>query len=222
MSPAGVLTGNSPGTGRIVYTVTNSCGSANTKKNVTVKGLPTASIAYTASPYCVTGGTGTVTRSGQSGGTYSASPGGLDINASTGTITLGTSAPGIYTVTYSFSDGSCSNTTNTSVTVNSCSGINTRLSSGAPVVNPKLGVQSTAIGIRVWPLPTESFFNLTIQSASSESVVINIYDLTGRHIQQLRGSPRETYRFGDLYVAGTYMVEVIQGNSRVTQIILKQ
>jgi hypothetical protein len=78
------------------------------------------------------------------------------------------------------------------------------------------------MGIRVWPLPTESFFNLTIQSSSRESVVINIYDITGRQIQQLRGSSLETYRFGDMYVAGTYLIEVIQGTNRVTQKILKQ
>ena len=81
---------------------------------------------------------------------------------------------------------------------------------------------STTMGIKVWPLPTESFFNLAIQSASRESVVINIYDITGRQIQQLRGSSLETYRFGDMYVAGTYLIEVIQGTNRVTQKILKQ
>jgi len=78
------------------------------------------------------------------------------------------------------------------------------------------------MGIRVWPLPTESFFNLSIQSGSKETVMINIYDITGKKVQQLRGSPLETYRFGDTYVAGTYLIEVIQGTNRVTQKILKQ
>jgi hypothetical protein len=115
--------------------------------------------------------------------------------------------------------GCTSQTGTADVTNNNC---NTRLAQDAPVVNPKLGVQSTTMGIKVWPLPSESFFNLAIQSPSKESVVINIYDITGRQLQQLRGSPLETYRFGDTYVAGTYLIEVIQGTNRVTQKILKQ
>ena len=47
--------------------------------------------------------------------------------------------------------------------------------------------------------------------------MINIYDITGKKIQELRGSSLETYRFGDMYTAGTYLVEVIQGTNRVTQ-----
>jgi hypothetical protein len=218
----GVLTGVSGGIVRVVYTFTNSCGTATTSVSVSIRSLPTATISYTGSPYCNTG-TASVTRTGTTGGTYSAGAG-LSINTSTGAINLAASTPGTYTVTYSFSNSSCSNTATASVTINSCSGINTRLASDAPVNNPKLKLQtqSTAIGIRVWPLPTESLFNLSIQSASKESVTINIYDITGRQIQQLRGSPLETYRFGDMYVAGTYLVEVIQGTNRVTQKILKQ
>ena len=73
----------------------------------------------------------------------------------------------------------------------------TTTSDTSTVVNPKTASTNNSDGYKVWPLPTESFFNLTIQSASSESVVINVYDLTGRRIQQLTGSPLETYRFGD-------------------------
>ena len=80
-----------------------------------VYALPTASISY-ATPYCAEG-TGTVTQTGQAGGTYS-STGGLNIVVSTGAINLATSTPGTYTVTYSFTDGTCSNTTTTSVIIN--------------------------------------------------------------------------------------------------------
>jgi hypothetical protein len=115
--------------------------------------------------------------------------------------------------------GCTSQTGTADVTNNNC---NTRLTNNTPLNNPKLGALSTTIGIRIWPLPTESFFNMSIQSASKESVVINVYDIMGRQIQQLRGSPLETYRFGDMYVAGAYLIEVIQGTNRVAQKILKQ
>ena len=62
-------------------------------------------------PYCATG-TATVTLTGQAGGTYTA-PAGVSINAATGDINLATSTPGTYTVTYTFTNGTCSNTTTT-------------------------------------------------------------------------------------------------------------
>jgi hypothetical protein len=46
------------------------------------------------------GGVQDVSLSGSSGGTYSAQPGGLDINPVTGTITTATSVAGSYTVIY--------------------------------------------------------------------------------------------------------------------------
>ena len=78
--------------------------------------LPIATIAYTAAPYCITG-TATVTQTGQTGGVYTA-PVGVTINAATGDIDLPTSTPGTYTITYSFSNGTCSNTSTASITIN--------------------------------------------------------------------------------------------------------
>ena len=60
--------------------------------------LPTATIAYTGSPYCATG-TATVTQTGTAGGTYTA-PAGVTIDAVTGDIDLVASTPGTYTITY--------------------------------------------------------------------------------------------------------------------------
>jgi len=217
---SGAVTGNAAGTVTIRYTVTNSCGTATATRSFSVRANPVATIAYNGSPYCQTGNA-TVTRTGQGGGTYT-SDAGLSINASSGAINLAASTTGSHTVVYTFSNSSCTSTTTATVVINSCSGINTRISNDVPVNNPKLQLQSTAMGIRVWPLPTESFFNLSIQSGSKETVMINIYDITGKKVQQLRGSPLETYRFGDTYVAGTYLIEVIQGTNRVTQKILKQ
>ncbi|MBK7308305.1 MAG: hypothetical protein IPI88_15645 [Chitinophagaceae bacterium] len=68
---------------------------------------PAATISYTGSPYCSNAGTATVTRTGTAGGTYS-SIAGLTINAATGDVTLGTSTPGTYTVTYTIAaSGGC-------------------------------------------------------------------------------------------------------------------
>ncbi|MCG2617058.1 gliding motility-associated C-terminal domain-containing protein [Terrimonas sp. NA20] len=85
---------------------------------VTVNLTPTAAIAYNSAPFCVSaGGTGTVTRTGLAGGTYSSSPSGLSMNSTTGAINVSASTPGTYTITYSFNNGLCSNTTSTDVNI---------------------------------------------------------------------------------------------------------
>jgi gliding motility-associated-like protein/uncharacterized repeat protein (TIGR01451 family) len=78
--------------------------------------LPSASISYTGSPFCATG-TASVSRTGFAGGTYSSKVG-LSLDNVTGTINLGASSPGTYTVTYSFGTGTCKNSTTTSIDIN--------------------------------------------------------------------------------------------------------
>ena len=100
------------------YTVTgvdaNGCSSSDAVL-VTVLPLPTATVSYPGNPFCKTGNV-SVNRSGLAGGVYS-STAGLILNASTGAIDLASSTPGSYTITYTFSDGSCSNQTATNITI---------------------------------------------------------------------------------------------------------
>ncbi|HWK07817.1 MAG TPA: hypothetical protein VNS58_29500, partial [Puia sp.] len=110
------LVASTAGTYTVTYNFSNGTCSNTTTTNITINALPTAAIAYTGSPYCATG-TASVTQTGQTGGTYSSTTG-LVINSSTGAINLATSTAGIYTVTYSFSNGTCPNTTTTTITIN--------------------------------------------------------------------------------------------------------
>jgi hypothetical protein len=111
------VTGITAGTSAtLTWTISNGTCVSTSTVILTNNVLPTATIAY-ASPYCGTG-TGTVTQtSGPSGGTYSSTVG-LDIDGPTGDINLATSTAGTYTVTYTFTNGTCPNTTTTSVTIN--------------------------------------------------------------------------------------------------------
>ncbi len=103
--------------GNYQVTVSNACGYASAVVPVTVTPAPSATIAYTGSPYCTGSGTATVTRTGTGGGTYSASPSGLAINANTGTINLGNSTAGTYTVTYTIAAGGGCSAFSTTATV---------------------------------------------------------------------------------------------------------
>jgi hypothetical protein len=93
------VTVTGPDTENYNITVSSSCGSTNADVAVTVNPAPSATISYTGSPYCSTGGTASVTRTGTAGGSYS-STAGLSINAGTGAVDLGASTPNTYTVTY--------------------------------------------------------------------------------------------------------------------------
>jgi predicted RNA-binding protein with TRAM domain len=104
------------GTDAFTIQVNNGAKTASSIINVTVNALPAASISYGSPALCKTG-SANVTRTGQAGGTYS-SASGLSINSSTGALNLAASTAGAYTVTYSFSNGTCSNTTTATVTVN--------------------------------------------------------------------------------------------------------
>jgi len=79
---------------------TNLCSSARTAVLATVNPTIAATISYSGSPFCSTSATRAVTRTGTTGGTYSATPAGLNINATTGLITVAGSTPGTYTIAY--------------------------------------------------------------------------------------------------------------------------
>jgi hypothetical protein len=66
--------------------------------------------------FCATGTT-TLTTTGATGGTFSASPAGLNINTTTGIIDLAASTPNTYTITYSFGTARCDGTATSQVTV---------------------------------------------------------------------------------------------------------
>ena len=96
----------------------NCISSINTNNTLHINIIPTAAISYPG-PFCFNDATvRSVTLTGQGGGSYTA-PSGLSIDASNGDIRPSLSTAGTYTVTYSFSDGTCSNSTTTSVTIGS-------------------------------------------------------------------------------------------------------
>jgi gliding motility-associated-like protein len=111
------------GTYTVTYTIAASsgCAAVPITTTLTITAPPIQPIiSYPGSPFCKTLTTGQdVTQTGTSGGSYSASPSGLSINASTGAITPSLSTAGIYTVTYTIaaSGGCVAVSTTTSVTI---------------------------------------------------------------------------------------------------------
>ena len=104
--------------GTLTVTPGNLCGTGTSSAiPVSINSLTPAAISYGAAGYCTAASPASVTQSGPAGGTYTVSPAGLTINASSGQITPATSTAGTYIVTYTYTSG-CTGTTTTNVTIN--------------------------------------------------------------------------------------------------------
>jgi len=114
------ISGTPSVSGTFDYSITINTGCIDATGTITVTAPNAATISYAGTPFCKSLTTGqAVSRSGTTGGSYSASPSGLTINSSTGAITPSTSTAGTYTVTYTMAAaGGCSAATaTTSVTI---------------------------------------------------------------------------------------------------------
>jgi len=91
------------GTYTVTYTVVAAEGCienpASTDATITIA-PEQPEISYTGSPYCTSNSAVSVNRTGAPGGTYNASPSGLNIHSTSGTITPAGSLSGTYTITY--------------------------------------------------------------------------------------------------------------------------
>lgn len=114
------LASSAGGTYTVTYTVaaTGTCRVYSTSTTVVITKAAQATISYPGTPFYTNGGIASVNLSGSPGGVYSA-PAGLSLNAATGDITLLSTTPGTYTVTYTIAaaGGCAAFSTTTSVTV---------------------------------------------------------------------------------------------------------
>ncbi|GAA4358894.1 hypothetical protein GCM10023185_24940 [Hymenobacter saemangeumensis] len=104
------------GSYRVVVFNPSTCTSTSNAVTVTVVPVPTVTLSYSSPSYCQSGSPNPTPTYSPTGGSFSATPAGLSLNPSTGAITLASSNPGTYTVTYN-SGGTCPGTASTSVTI---------------------------------------------------------------------------------------------------------
>ncbi len=75
---------------------------------------------------------------------------------------------------------------------------------------------------RLLPNPTTSNFVLSVTSMYNNPIEINIYSVEGKRLQQIVGKVQQTYKFGEKNSRGAYLIEVKQGDKRMTLIGYKQ
>ncbi|MFA5647232.1 MAG: gliding motility-associated C-terminal domain-containing protein [Bacteroidales bacterium] len=102
------LDASDSGTYTVTYHFSDGVCSGTTTTTITIDEIPETTISYDDSPYCAQG-VAAVSYGGPAySGTFTSTDG-LSINSSTGEVNLEGSTPGIYTVTYNYTDGKCSN-----------------------------------------------------------------------------------------------------------------
>jgi hypothetical protein len=120
-----------------IYTIsylTNGSCPAQSLQNISISNFDDASFSYSATTFCQTSLDPTPTITGLLGGVFSASPGGLAINATTGELDASASIPAAYTITYATS-GDCPNTSNQTITIANLDDANFNFSSSVFCVN---------------------------------------------------------------------------------------
>jgi hypothetical protein len=114
------LSASTPG----IYTVVNTisgvgqCPQVVATSPIEIHEVPNATISYSPNVRCSDAGIVNITRTGTTGGIFTASPAGLSIDSETGAINTGASTQGTYNITYTINSACGTYTRTTSFTVN--------------------------------------------------------------------------------------------------------
>ncbi|MEO7080698.1 MAG: T9SS type A sorting domain-containing protein, partial [Flavobacteriales bacterium] len=210
---------------------------------------PSATAAYNDSPYCAGMGMASVTHTGTTGGTYTSSPAGLSLNASTGAVALDSSTLGTYTVTYTIAPaGGCSLfQTTASITIAACTAdCNGDLGGNALPGTPcdpddldytwsnecicvgPTGVNTT--GSPEWfsihPNPSSGSFQLVPSGTNTGPSTIRVYDALGRLIMkpvQFTGDQPQLLHLDDGHADGVYFLRVARGGENyIMQLMIQR
>ena len=127
------VSASNPGTYSVTYTVSGTCPNSYSN-SVNIVTVGNANFNYSSPSYCTNNIDPTPTISGISGGIFSATPFGLNINAATGTLNVGASNPGSYTVSYVVS-GICPSSSSQTVSINPASNANFNYGSSSYCTN---------------------------------------------------------------------------------------
>jgi hypothetical protein len=82
-------------------------------------------------------------------------------------------------------------------------------------------ISTTTLTTNVYPNPSKHDFNLSVITASSEIIYIQIWDMQGRIVEKLKLPAFESARIGATLKAGIYQLEVRQGKQVSKQRLVK-
>ncbi|RTY89808.1 T9SS type A sorting domain-containing protein, partial [Flavobacterium sp. GSN2] len=83
-------------------------------------------------------------------------------------------------------------------------------------------VIATPFNVVTYPNPTNSEFNLVLETDTSEKLFVEVYDLLGRKVKQMEENYQQPIRFGNDLPAGSYIAIIKQGVNVKTIKLIKQ
>jgi len=75
--------------------------------------------------------------------------------------------------------------------------------------------------VRVMPNPSNSYFNLVINSNDASPVTVRILDVFGQSVEKHEKVASGNLRVGQSLAAGTYLAEIMQGDQRKVVKLIK-
>lgn len=81
---------------------------------------------------------------------------------------------------------------------------------------------NSVLKISAYPNPSASSFKLILEGGSKEKVVITVSDLSGRKLYQAAGELQKQYNFGNEFIPGMYLLQVVQGSNKQTIKLVKE
>ena len=72
-------------------------------------------------------------------------------------------------------------------------------------------ITATPLQVLLTPNPARNQFALQVLTNENEEVSIRVMDVNGRNMYASRGLPNQTFKFGEAFMSGMYLVEVRQG-----------
>jgi hypothetical protein len=111
-------------------------------------------------------------------------------------------------------NSNCGNSQTTSLSIEACNSGKASLP-----VTKNLGLEN--MNLSVFPNPTTTEFRLNVNTSGKEQITVRVWDAQGKMMKTMKMMPYETIKFGNELKTGSYMVEVLQGNKKRTQRVIK-
>ncbi|KGO82073.1 hypothetical protein Q762_05085, partial [Flavobacterium cauense R2A-7] len=84
------------------------------------------------------------------------------------------------------------------------------------------GKPEIVFDVKAYPNPSNNQFTFEIESESTESTDITVFDIAGRMVKQMRNRESDTITFGEELPRGVYLAVMEQGSNRKTVRIVKE
>jgi hypothetical protein len=76
--------------------------------------------------------------------------------------------------------------------------------------------------VLAYPNPTEEYFNLAVKTRGVEMVTLIVFNEKGKLLYTAKGLPSTVFKFGNTFVNGAYVAELIQGKHHKAVKLVKQ